>query len=349
MKELTFAVPGALTIPTGGYVYDRRMIAELRRLGWTVDVLDLGAGFPDPSPAQRAAAVERLLAIPHGRAVVVDGLVYGALPNAAEKLCRSHPAVALVHHPLALESGLPEREALRLRESERAALACAAAVIATSAATARLLAADYDVPLERITVAPPGTDAAPPATGSTDGAVRLLAVGAIVPRKGHDVLIAALAELCDLTWTLTIVGDRTRDPACATRLDLDIARHGLAGRVAAPGTVSDERLVELYDGADVFVLPTRFEGYGMAFAEALARGLPVVGTTAGAVPDTVPRGAGVLVPPDDVPALAEALRCLIGDAEARRSMALVAREAAAKAPSWAASARLFAAAIEAVS
>lgn len=348
MKELTFAVPGELTIPTGGYAYDRRMIGELRKLGWTVDVANLGAAFPHPSPEQHAAAVERLLASPQGRPVVVDGLAYGVLPDAAAALGRAHKPIALVHHPLALESGLPQSEASRLRASERRALASAAAVIVTSAATARLLVADYGVARERITVAPPGADAAVQARGSTDGGIRLLAVGALVPRKGYDVLIAAVAGIPEFPWMLSIAGDRTRDPACAARLEAEIAACGLGDRVVMLGAVSDQRLAELYDGADLFVLPSRFEGYGMAFAEALARGLPVVGTTAGAIPETVPRGAGVLVPPDDPRALAAALRSLIERPAERRRMATIAREAGARGRSWAASATLFAQAIEAV-
>jgi glycosyltransferase involved in cell wall biosynthesis len=223
MTALTFAVPGELTIPTGGYAYDRRIVQELGRLGWAVDVLDLGANFPNPTAEQRASAVARLLAIPEGRPVVVDGLAYGVLPEAAEALCRTHPVIALVHHPLALESGLSDAEASRLRTSERAALACARSVIVTSPATARLLATDYGVSADRIVTATPGTDVAAPAKGSSDGIVRLLAVGAIVPRKGYDMLIAALASISELSWALTIAGDRTRDPDCAAQLDAAIA------------------------------------------------------------------------------------------------------------------------------
>ncbi len=134
--------------------------------------------------------------------------------------------------------------------------------------------------------------------------MRLLSVGAVVPRKGFDVLIAALATLADLPWQLTIVGDRGRDPKTASQLDADIARLNLGNRVAVLGAVSPERLEQLYAGADLFALASRFEGYGMAYAEAIAHGLPVIGTTAGAIPDTVPAGAGVLVAPDDTGALA---------------------------------------------
>lgn len=347
VKWVAFVAPGELTTPTGGFVYDRRIIDELRKSGWTVEVVNLGDGFPYPTAEQRQASGERLRALPNGRVVVVDGLAYGVLPEAAEQLCREHSVIALVHHPLALETGLSDEQVSRLHASERAALTCAKCVIVTSTATARLLVASYAVPAERITIVPPGIDTTVSAQPGKDSIVRLLSVGAVVPRKGYDVLIAALAMISDLPWSLTIVGDRTRDLACAAHVDADIARQGLANRVTVLGAVSDACLEELYQGTDVFALPSRFEGYGMAFAEAMAYGLPVIGTTAGAIPETVPVGAGLLVPPDDPQALAAALRRLIENPAERQRMAARARSATTQRPTWSASARLFAQAIEA--
>jgi glycosyltransferase involved in cell wall biosynthesis len=180
------------------------------------------------------------------------------------------------------------------------------------------------------------------------GETSLLAVGAIVPRKGYDVLIAALAPLRDLPWRLTIVGDRTRDAETAARLDAEVARLSLEERVAIAGVVSTERLAELYASADLFVLASRFEGYGMAFAEALAHGLPIVGTTAGAIAETVPARAGILVAPDDVTALSDALRQVIVDAVSRERLAQSARASAAALPTWRQSAERFSQAISAV-
>ncbi len=347
VRSIAFAVPGELATSTGGFVYDRRMIAELERLGWNIDIVNLGEGFPRPSPEQRKAAQERLLALAAGCPIVIDGLAFGVLPEVALQLCLRHPLIALVHHPLALESGLSAKQADEFRASERAALAAARRVVVTSATTARLLAADYSVPAENIVVACPGTDSAPAAHGSDDGIVRLLAVGAVVQRKGFDVLVAALATLPDLPWRLTIAGDRGRDSETATRLNADIARYKLSDRIAVLGAVSPERLAELYAGADLFTLASRFEGYGMAFSEALAHGLPVIGTTAGAIPHTVVPGAGILVAPDDAPALAAALRRAIENPAERRRMAAAARTAARALPSWQDSAKLFARALEA--
>lgn len=348
VRRLTFAVPGDLATPTGGYAYDRRMIAELGHLGWHIDLVNLGEGFPRPTNETRSAAQARLIAVPAGRVIVIDGLAFGVLPEAASQFRSRNPMIALVHHPLAMESGLSAEQSDLLRASERAALAATSHVIVTSSATARYLVADYAVPAERITVACPGTDPAPMAQGSQDSIVRLLSIGAIVPRKGFDVLIAALATLIDLPWHLAIAGDRSRDPETAARLDADVRRHSLGGRVAVHGAVSPERLAELYAGADLFVLASRFEGYGMAYAEAMARGLPIVGTNTGAIPDTVPADVGVLVAPDDPEALALALRKVIENPDERRRQGTSARAAASRLPTWQESAKLFARAIEAL-
>ena len=240
---------------------------------------------------------------------MIDGLALGVLPEAAAAVRAKRPLVALIHHPLALETGLPAADADAIRGSERTALASASTVIVTSAPTARLLIQDYGVANAFITVARPGTERAPATRANRDGAVRLLSIGALVQRKGFDVLIAALATLTDLPWRLTIAGDRTRNPEVAARVDADITRLKLGDRVQVLGAVSDGRINTLYGESDVFVLASRFEGYGMAYAEALAHGLPVVGTTGGATPETVPPDAGILVEPDDVTALPGRCAC----------------------------------------
>ena len=341
VKRLAFAVPGDLDTPTGGYVYDRHIIAGLRLFGWHVELLDLGEGFPRPGLAARASALDRISAIARSQPVVVDGLACGALPELVDRARAGHPLIALVHHPLALETGLSVGDAEAFLASERTALAGAQHVIVTSATTARLLTRDYDVASDRMTVVRPGVDRAPPTHGSGDSILSLLAVGAVVQRKGYDVLIAALRTMTDLPWRLTVVGDRSREPPTVAALEADIVRHGLADRVRFVGAVSAERLAALHSAADLFALPSRFEGYGMAFAEAMSYGLPVVGTTAGAIPDTVPPAAGILVPPDDVTALAVALRRLMEDRAELGRLAAGARTAAEGLPSWESAVELF--------
>ncbi len=333
-RHVTWAIPGHIETVTGGYLYDRYIIAELRHLGWQVDLVSLGEGFPRPSADQKTTAEARLLAASPNHPIVIDGLAFGALPEAAAALQRTHRVVALVHHPLALETGLTERESEALLASERAALAAARCAVATSRWTADLLNGRFGVALERMAVILPGTVRAPFAAGG-NRPLCLISVGAIGARKSFDLLIEALAPLADRSWRLVIAGDRTREPAATAQLDAAIARHGLGNRIEVPGAVSPDRLEALYAAADLFVLPSRFEGYGMAFAEALAHGLPVIGTTGGATPDTVPASAGRLVAPDDVAALSEALRELIDHDDRRKALAAGARRAASGLPSWA--------------
>jgi glycosyltransferase involved in cell wall biosynthesis len=349
VNRVAFAVPGDLSTPTGGYAYDRRIIAELQKLGWQVDVVGLGDGFPKPTWETKAAAKKKLAGLPKGCPIVIDGLAFGVMHEAARELRERNPLIALVHHPLALETGLSPDEAKNFKSSEREALAAARSVVATSPSTAAILVDAYDVDATNITVACPGTDRAQASSGSKDGTLRLLSIGAIVPRKGFDALVAAMADLKSLKWHLTIAGDRTRDPAAAAQLDAEIDRHGLAARIDVLCALPAERIEALYAQSDIFVLASRFEGYGMAYAEALARGLPVVGTTAGAIPDTVPAGAGILVEPNDVKALSRALKMLIANPTERRWLASGARTAAQELPTWRDSAKLVARAIEAAS
>ncbi len=332
-KHLVFAIPGSLETPTGGYIYDKRVIGELRARGWQVDVLSLGDGFPDPDLAVLKASYATLAALNDHGPVIIDGLALGAMPEVGRHL-RENPLIALVHHPLALETGLPPDRAARLRHSEMTALSAARHVIVTSVTTAAVLASDYGVEDPRIVIAPPGTDPAGPAKGSTDGVPHLLSVGAVVPRKGYDLLVAALGMLKHLPWRLTIVGDVTRDEGVVARLRGSIGYLGLEDRIALQGAVPDAALAEAYDSADVFVLPSHYEGYGMVFSEAVARGLPVIGTTAGAIPEAVPEGAGILVPPGGMPALVAALRDMISDADLRARYAAAARRGAAQLPRW---------------
>ena len=346
MKRAAFAVPGDLETPTGGYAYDKRIITELRALDWQIDVIDLGGAFPNPDRAARAAALAKLLATPEGRPIVIDGLAFGVMAKEAKLLRERNPLLALVHHPLALETGIDAETAHALRDSERAALGCTRSVIVTSQPTAEIVRRDYAVPSERIVAVRPGVDRLPVrARGSQNAVVNLLAVGSITPRKGYDTLIEVLASLTELPWQLTIAG-ALRSQAALARLESDIARFHLQGRVVIAGAVAEARLTELYTNADVFVLASLFEGYGMVFGEAIAHGLPIVATAVGAAGDIVPADAGQLVAPGDASALREALRRVIEDADLRTRMADAARTASVRLPDWRQSAAQFASVLE---
>lgn len=337
MATAVLIVPGSLATRTGGYEYDRQILAGLRALGWVIDVRELDASFPDPSPAALDHAARILAAIPDGTTVLVDGLAFGAMPGVARGEAARLRLVALVHLPLAAEIGINPDTAANLEASERQALAAASLVVVTGKATADTLAA-YGARRDRIAVVEPGTERAPIARGSRDAsATHLVSVAALVPGKGHEILCRALAAVPHQHWRLTCAGSLNRHPATAERLRAMIRQTGWEHRVSLAGDLDADALNRLYDSADVFVLATLRETYGMAVAEALARGLPVVSTATGAIPDLLTLGgepAGLLAPPGDEAALAAALTRVLGDAHIREHLAEGARLAREQLPTW---------------
>jgi glycosyltransferase involved in cell wall biosynthesis len=331
-RALAFAVPGDIDRRTGGYIYDKNLIAALRAQGRRVDLISLPASFPDAPPADMAAAIAALTALPPDLPVIVDGLALGAMDPAGVARMRA-PLVAFCHHPLGLETGLPPARAAALIACERANLARAAHVLVPSPHTGRILTADFGVDSARITVALPGFPPPDPLRHPATPPL-ILAVGLIAARKGHDVLIRALGQITDLDWQAVIVGS-TVDAALAADLEALRVSLGLAPRLRIGGEVGAEALRDLYRSATVFALATRYEGYGMVFAEALGHGLPIVATAGGAVADTVPPDAGILVPVNDDAGVAGALRTVLTDAPRRTAMATAATAAAARLPSWA--------------
>lgn len=309
-RQLVLAYPGDLETRSGGYHYDRRLAIELESRGWKVERLSLGVGFPWPTATRLETAEDLLARVPDGRTVLLDGLALGAMPKVVERARTRLDLVGLVHHPLCLETGLSAAEAAALESSERAALSAVRAVVVTSPRTAETLASLLAVPMGAITVALPGTDPAPLATGSSDGSLRILCVGSVIPRKGQVLLVEALGGIPG-DWQLTIAGSLDADSGTSDALRRAIARAGLDDRVHLVGELSERDLAAHYQASDLFVSASLYEGYGMALAEALARGLPIVAAAGGAVSETVPADAGLLVPPGDAAALRAALaRCL---------------------------------------
>ena len=412
-RSIDLFVPGDPKTATGGYIYNAQILAGLAELGWRTRVHSLDDSFPRPTPSALRHARAEIAALPGDGVVVIDGLALAGLERVLDTEAKRLPVVALIHHPLALETGLEPAEARLLETAERSALALVSRVICTSQWTARTLAT-YGVPVERIRVVEPGVDrrrwtahaavdgltsrtaraaveslsrdtpedhpwgsaphipvrrrsrerlstsmravrrdqsstptgAAPDAGRSTPRDVRLLCVATVTPRKGHAVLFEALGELRDRRWHLTCAGSTTRDAATFAALEHQVDRLALRARVSFLGDLDADALEREYERADLFVLASYLEGYGMALAEAVARGIPVVSTTAGAIPETVPAAAGVLVPPGDSRALAKALAPLLDRDDERASLAANARVAASALPTWRAAAEKFAAALD---
>ena len=349
MSELLhLVVPGPLDQRTGGYLYDARMAAGLRKLGWTVTVHSLEGAFPAGDECAEASLAAALASVPAGETVLMDGLAMGALPGPVRAHAGRLRLLGLVHHPLADETGLTPDEQARLGALEREALSACAGVIVTSPFTATRVES-FGVARARVRSVLPGTDPARPAVGPRAGEPpRLLCVGSVIPRKGQDVLVRALARLKHMPWSCVCAGSLHRAPAYAEGVRALAGEVGLGDRIEFPGECRDRALEDLFQGASLFVLPSHYEGYGMALTEALARGLPVVSTTGGAVPHTVPGAASILLRPGDDAALGDALGHLLAGTAgtARRAqLASAARQHALKLPSWDRAAGTFAKAV----
>ncbi len=328
--SIALLVPGPFGTVSGGYGYDRRLVEGFRALGETAEVVELAGRHPLPDAAAEAAARAALEALPEGVRFVVDGLGLPAFAALADVLA-ARGAVGLIHHPTALEGETAQREALRAIEG--ALFPRLPRLVATSRLTAQRLIRDFGVEAGRVGVVEPGTDPAPRARGSGGPGVALLSVGTLIPRKGHDVLLRALAGIPDIDWRLTVVG-AARDAVHAAGLAALAEELGVAGRVEFAGEVTGAALEALYAGADIVALAAHWEGYGMAAAEALARGLPVSVTAGGALGELVPLEAGSVSPPGDVVSLTKALRRVLYDAELRAAMAEAAWEAGRRLPRW---------------
>lgn len=324
MTELVFVVPGRLDQLTGGYLYDRHVIEGLRRRGHAVRIIEL-----PPAPHRAVFA-----AVPDGMPVVIDGLALPGLEDVIRAQEDRLRLLAMVHHPLAEETGLSPAETGRLAALEAALLPRFRGIICPSRETAAAVE-HYRVAADRIEIVLPGT--AKPRTARQRRCRRvraLLCVGSLTPRKGHRVLVEALRRLRRLDWSLLCVGSLDRDPATARAIRRMISAAGLDRRILLIGEWAPQRLDGAYAAADVFVLPSFHEGYGMAFAEAMAHGLPIVATAAGAIPDTVPYEAGLLVPPGDAASLAEALRRVIVRPGLADRLAAGSKAAGARLPEW---------------
>jgi glycosyltransferase involved in cell wall biosynthesis len=314
-----------------------------------IDVVELPGRFPIADERARASAGAALARLPDRSLVVIDGLALPAFDRAAEAHRSRLRIIGFVHHPLAVETGLTDPDRDRLAAIESRVWSMLSGIVCPSRESAEAVAR-VGVSGTRIEVAPPGTD--PPAAlgisrvprarlaSGPDDPVRLLAVGTVIARKGHLLLVDALSELQALNWHLDCIGSLERSPETVALLRDRILERGLGARVSLHGEVSESARDAAYEQAEVFALPSFHEGYGMVFAEAMAWGLPIVATTGGAIPETVPAQVGRLVAPGDRPALVSALAELIGDSDLRARMSSAARSAAQALPDWpAASAR----------
>ncbi|CAM5349537.1 Glycosyl transferase OS=Streptomyces canus OX=58343 GN=AQI96_30165 PE=4 SV=1 [Streptomyces canus] len=346
LRSVHFVMPGGVddsTAPSGGNAYDRRVCLDLPGFGWQVERHAVAGSWPRPGAAARTELARTLRDLPDDTVVLIDGLVACGVPEIIVPEAERLRLAVLVHLPLGDETGLEPNLALELDAREREVLRAVPAVIATSDWAVRRLVSHHGLAPERVHVATPGADIAPLASG-TDGVSRLLCVAAVTPRKGQHRLIEALAGAQDLPWSCVCVGGITQDPEYVASLRMLIKKYGLQDRLHLAGPQAGAELDASYAAADLMILASYAETYGMAVTEALARGIPVLATDVGGLPEAVGRAPdggvpGILVPPEDPAALAAELRGWFGEADVRRRLKAAARGRRAALDGWATTAR----------
>ncbi len=344
--DIHFLAPGDPAERTGGHIYNQRLLAELQAHHGQVRYQSLPGDYPEPDDAARTAARDVLAGIADDAIVVIDGLALGGIPDEVEAEAERLRIVGLVHLPLAAEFGLA-RELLeaRGRAEQRALMACRRIIANSEFTRDQLRARGFGA--NSIDVVVPGTDPAPLAAGTAPAApLHLLCVAALTPRKGQDLLVDALCGLIDLDWRCELVGSLERDPAFAADVRQRVEAAGLGDRITFAGELAGAELEAAWARADLAVLASRYEGFGMVLTEAVARGLPVVATAGGAVAEALPTGTGVLAAPSDVTALRAALFEVMADPERRAALVAGAQAARPALPDWPTQAERFHAALE---
>ncbi|MEU1315788.1 glycosyltransferase family 4 protein [Streptomyces tibetensis] len=350
LRTVHFVLPGGIedpTAPSGGNAYDRRVCLDLPGFGWQVTKHAVAGDWPRPGADARTELARALAALPDGSVVLLDGLVACGVPEIVVPEVERLRMAVLVHLPLGDETGLDAAVAAELDAKERTVLRAVPAVIATSDWAVRRLVSHHGLLPERVHVAAPGADIAPLAPG-TDGVSRLLCVAAVTPRKGQHRLVEALAAVGDLPWSCVCVGSLTQEPEYVDHLRSLIGKHGLEDRLELAGPKSGPALDASYATADLMVLTSYAETYGMAVTEALARGIPVLATDVGGLPEAIGRAPdggvpGILVPPENPAAIAAELRGWFGEADVRRRLKAAARSRRAALDGWATTAQSLAA------
>jgi glycosyltransferase involved in cell wall biosynthesis len=331
--KIGFLLGGKLAFLSGPNLYNQRVIEGLCSDGHDVAVIELPGQYPVTDETARSAARGALASLPADRLALIDGLALPAFAGQGDSLA-ARPTVALIHHPTALGTGISEAERAALRNTELRLLPRCARVLATSEATAERLAADFGLDRARLRVVVAGIDPAPRAVGSGGAGCAILSIGALIPRKGHHVLIRSLARLFDLDWHLTIVGSETRDPAHVEQLRVLAAETATGEKISFAGEPEDAELQKLWQGTDIFALASFWEGYPIAVAQALKRGVPVAITNEGPASGLVPMEAGIVCKPGDDEQYSKALRRMIFDTDLRSAMAAAAWTTGQSLPCW---------------
>lgn len=329
--RIAWVLYGSLEQRTGGTIYDAEVVAGLRAAGDHVEVVSLEEGTSGDALADRLrrAACE---------VVVGDELCFRELGPAFEALGRDEGApmrVLLVHHLTAWETELPADIRSSMLALERRAVDASDRIITTSRTTRERLVADC-APKAALEVVLPGADRLARAPRIGHDETRFVFVGSIVPRKRVLELVRAFGEQSAHSAShMLLVGSLARDVAYVSEVRSAIAELGIGNRVFTSGEVDEAGVSRALAEADVLVMPSSLEGYGIAATEAIDAGVPVIAARAQGLEEALSPCPDAVLFADDEAALATALARFADDASLRASMTAAARAASTRMPTWA--------------
>lgn len=310
--QLHFLIPGDINTLTGGYIYNKRMVNGLLNKGHQVEVHSLMNDFPFPSPESKKKCAETLFAIPKGDFIIIDSIVFGAIPDLLKKIKRFHPIIALIHLPLSMGTGYSADQRSRLLILENEAFEYADLIIVTSAFTRNLLI-EMGINPSRLVTIIPGAEALLHKQKYCPIPRKFITVSNYTPNKGYLLLINALSELKHLKWTLDCYGNPEFDPEYFKELSDLITHNNLTEKIFLHTAVSGKELSEAYVNSDLLIHPSEFETYGMVLTEALSHGIPVVASLCGAISQTLQSSMGVFFEVNDQISLQNTIKIVLQD------------------------------------
>jgi glycosyltransferase involved in cell wall biosynthesis len=271
----------------------------LSEKGHQVRIHNLRNDFPFPDNLSLRECKEILDHITPGDPILIDSLAAGPLLPVLAPLYDKHPFVALIHLPLSHNLDIPLSQREILAQQEKSVMSLSAGLVVTSKYTGELIA-DWGIDSHVIHVILPGVEAEEQKNSYPTLPRNLLCVANYLENKGQLLLIKALAEMKMFNWVMNFYGHQDIDKRYVSELLSQIRHHGLANRIFIHGPISGSALTQAYLHSDLFILPSYFETYGMVLTEALAHGIPVIASTGGGIPYTVPPSMGILFKPGDI-------------------------------------------------
>jgi len=343
--HLHFLIPGDIDTLSSCYIYDKRLVEGLKKKGHDVEVYRLGDDFPFPSEDSLNHCHKVIKSIPSAEPIIIDSLAFGTIPSILKEVSATNPIVALIHLPLSMDPNYSAYQRTLFTSPEMEAFSLATKFVVSSEYTFEILL-NLGIEAHKINLIIPGIDHFPQKKNYPEKPAKLLSIANLCRSKDHAILVRALTALKDKDWVLHCYGNLDMDRDCLADFQAMIRKNSLQKKILVHATISGKELSDAYLDADLFVHPSDFEIYGMALAEALAHGIPVIASTGGGICKTVPAKMGQFFKPSDVYGLQSILEELFENPDVYKKLYTQALTFAKNAQTWEKSADLFEEAIK---